>query len=158
MNELRIILYDYELSYKTNQKTADKAFEEWADKIRSLGLYDVPIVKDFIQAYNAHLLDEDGRIIDSLHELWQEIEGYKDFIKIKPVPFNDRFKDKNYNIVQLHSIEPLNDLSDIIGFVGSISWLNNKLEPLDGDSYYPEMLVYGYKEIDGILNILVKDW
>ena len=118
MNTLKIILYTGELSYKTNKKTADKAFNEWADKIKSLGLYDISIVKDFIKADNAHLFDESGRIIDSLHELWQEIEGYKDFTKIKPVPFNTRFKDKNYNIVQLHSIEPLNDLSDIIGFVG----------------------------------------
>lgn len=158
MNTLKIILYDGELNYKTNQKTVNKAFDEWADKIKSLGLYDIPIVKDFIQAYNAHLFDENGSFIDSLHDLWKETEEYKDFIKIKPTPFNIRFKDEDYDIIQLHSIEPLNDLSDVIGFVGSISWINNKLEPLDGDSYYPEMLVYSYKKTDGILNILVKDW
>lgn len=68
MNKLRIILYTGELSYKTNKKTARSAFEEWVDKIESLGLYDIPIIKDFIKAHNAHLLDENGSIIDSLHK------------------------------------------------------------------------------------------
>lgn len=103
--------------------------------------------------------DYDLYIENGLIPVWREHRRYKEFTEmITPTPFNTLFKDKDYNIVQLHSIEPLNDLSDIIGFVGSISWIKNRLTPLDGDSYYPEMLVYGYKETGGILDILVKDW
>lgn len=93
-----------------------------------------------------------------LEHFWKGLVKYQDFIEIEPTPFNILFKDKNYETVQLHDLTPLNDRSDVLGFVGSFSWNENKLTPLDGDSYYSEMLVYGYKETDETLDILVKDW
>lgn len=102
---------------------------------------------------NKEILTENG-----LEHFWKSLVKYHDFIEIKPTPFNIIFKDKNYKTVQLHDLTPLKDMSDVLGFVGSFSWTGNKLIPLDGDSYYSEMLVYGYKETDGILDILVKDW
>lgn len=89
---------------------------------------------------------------------WKKLPAYEDFIETEPTPFNLLFKDKYYEVVQLHDITPLNDINDIIGFVGGFSWINNKLTPSDGDSYYPETLVYGYKETDEALHVLVKDW
>ena len=167
MKTLRIILYtDSEINYKTDKETALTALEDWKEKLKACGIYDI---EDFIKIKNALLLDEDSFIEDSLYNLyddtennpeplWKNLPRYEDFIEIKPTPFNILFKDRDFETVQLHSIEPLNDLSDIIGFVGAISWLNNELKSLDGDSYYPEMLVYGYKETDEGLDILVKDW
>ena len=51
---------------------------------------------------------------------------------------------------------------DIVGFCGVVSWIDGKLTPLDHDSYYPSMKVYGYEESNNngetILDILVLDW
>lgn len=102
---------------------------------------------------NKVILSENG-----LEHFWKSLVKYQDFIEIEPTPFNIIFKDKDYKTVQLHDLTPLDDMSDVLGLVGSFSWNGNKLIPLDGDSYYSEMLVHGYKETDGVLDILVKDW
>lgn len=99
--------------------------------------------------------DPDLYIENGLEPAWKGSVRYQDFPEIKPTPFNILFKDRDFETVQLHDIAPEDG---IIGFVGAISWIKNELKPLDGDSYYPEMLVYGYKETGGILDILVKDW
>ena len=97
-------------------------------------------------------------IENGLELFWKSLVRYQDFIEIEPTSFNILFKNRSYETVQLHDITPLDGMNDVPGFVGSFSWSENKLIPLDGDSYYSEMLVYGYKETNGILDILVKDW
>lgn len=99
-------------------------------------------------------------IENGLEPLWTSVKAYKDFPEIKPTPFNVLFKDKDYKIVQLHDIAPIGNAIYMTGFVGCFSWLNNELKPLYTNyaTYYPEMLVYGYKETDNALHILVKDW
>ena len=99
--------------------------------------------------------DPDLYIENGLEPSWKGSARYQDFPEIKPTPFNILFKDRDFETVQLHDIAPEDG---IIGFVGVISWINNELNSLDGDNYYPEMLVYGYKETDEVLDILVKDW
>ena len=51
-------------------------------------------------------------------------------------------------LIQVHSIEPLRDkegnVNGITGFVGQCKIKNGKIVPLDGDTYNPEMTVYGY--------------
>lgn len=85
---------------------------------------------------------------------------YKNFIKVDSVPFKELFKDQNINFIQVHSNQPCGD--DIVGFCGVVRWKDNTLYPLDGDTYYDEMPVVGYKwfEHNGekCLDILVSDW
>lgn len=81
----------------------------------------------------------------------------------EPVPFDVLMKDKDFKLIQVYSTE-IDSANDIVGFCGEFAWKDNKLEPLDGDSYNPHMTVYGYKEwscnlIQEGLNILVgEDW
>lgn len=96
----------------------------------------------------------------------EKLERYKTFNLLKnPIPFNELFIE-NYNVVQLHSIQKIED--SIIGFCGVFKWEYGALYPLDGDSYSENMLVYGYEkfytskekcgqEYDG-LDILVYEW
>lgn len=100
-----------------------------------------------------------------LQNLTKENNRYKDFILLDtPIPFNKMWKDKNINIVQLYCIEPCGE-NHIVGFCGQCAWKNNTIYPLDDDSYYSSMLVYGYKWVsnkkEGInkgLDILVYDY
>lgn len=81
----------------------------------------------------------------------------------EPVPFDILMKDKDFKRIQVYSTEIV-DENEIVGFCGVFSWKDNKLEPLDGDSYNSHMTVYGYEEwscdlIQECLNILVgNDW
>ena len=83
-----------------------------------------------------------------------------------PVKFNEYFAGRDFEVVQLHSIQTYHNGECICGFCGQISWKNNILKPLDGDSYSEKMTVYGYEEFsneeEGIthgLDILVgTDW
>lgn len=97
-------------------------------------------------------------------------ERYKNFTVIEPTVFKDLFDNKNLDIVQLFSIQPFsidNDYEfDIVGFCGQCSWIDNKLNPLDDDSYSDNMIVYGYeyweqdmygKLLRGV-DILVLNW
>jgi len=101
-----------------------------------------------------------------LEKILKESERYKGFTLLeKPEPFNKYFADKNYPIVQIHSAEVFEvpDGKDIIGFCGQFAWNNNKIMPLDGDSYSETMLVYGYEEFDcdegkGIDILVGNDW
>ena len=80
----------------------------------------------------------------------------------KPVPFDVLMKDKDFKFIQVYSTKIVDGGNDIVGFCGEFSWIDNKLEPLDGDSYNPHMTVYGYEKwscnlIQEGLNILVGD-
>lgn len=100
----------------------------------------------------------------------KEIEGYTDFtILDTPVKFSDLFKNRNFDVVEVHSIQKVNFdkcKEDIVGFCGTFRWKNNKLESLDGDSYNRDTLIYGYEEftnkeynVDSGLSILVgNNW
>lgn len=87
---------------------------------------------------------------------------YRDFsLLTKPVPFNELFFNKDIPCVQLHSIRMCND-QHILGFCGCFKWENNKVIPLDGDSYSQDELIYGYEwftdnDNNKCLDILV-DW
>lgn len=98
----------------------------------------------------------------NLKKLIQTNPRYKNFTLLEcPVRFKDMQADNDIPLVQLHDISECGP-NDIVGFCGVCSWLNNKLESLDHDSYSDEMLVYGYSwfENDGhkCLDILVLDW
>lgn len=92
-------------------------------------------------------------------------ERYKDFTILEnPVSFTELFRNKDFEVVQLHSIELAGE-NDVVGFCGVCSWKENVLEPLDGDSYYAEMPVFGYatwsnkeQNIEKGLDILVEEW
>ena len=93
-------------------------------------------------------------------------ERYEDFIFLdKPIIFNEFFRDKDYDVVQIHDINRLNikgHENEIIGFAGAFKWKNNNLIALDGDSYDSNVKVYGYDILDDnsekVLDILVKEW
>ena len=96
---------------------------------------------------------------------WKEIikkdPRYSEFTLLdKPTPFNKLFENKDLYIVQLHSIKEIGE--SIIGFVGEFNWENNKITPLDGDSYSQEMPVYGYMYFKyknrKCLDILIRVW
>ena len=78
-----------------------------------------------------------------------------------PVICDEYFKGRNYEIVQLHDMTPIAD-DDIIGFAGVVKWENDKLSPLDGDSYTAKMPVWGFSEFEDngklCLDILVEEW
>lgn len=99
-----------------------------------------------------------------LKKIIKNSDRYKNFTLLEcPVRFKDMQADNDIDVVQLHSIEPCGD--DIVGFCGQCTWKDNVLSPLDGDTYYDTMLVYGYEwwsnEEEGVkrgLDILVEDW
>lgn len=85
----------------------------------------------------------------------------------EPIKFNEAFKDIDIDVVQLHSIELIRvneKQCDIVGFCGAFSWKNNLIQPLDGDTYWADMYIYGYEWFDTDdggkgLDILVgNDW
>lgn len=88
---------------------------------------------------------------------------YENFTFLKtPVLFKDLFKDTDIEYVQVHDATPIFE-DQIVGFCGVFSWKNNKIEPLDGDSYSDNMPVLGYNWFInnfGIkcLDILVSEW
>lgn len=82
----------------------------------------------------------------------------------KLVPFDKFMAGEDIDIVQLHLLDVIgiDENKDIVGFCGAFEWKNNTLAPLDGDSYNPGVLVYGYRWFtteDGKrgLDILVGD-
>ena len=95
-------------------------------------------------------------------------ERYKNFKLLDtPTPFDVLMKDKNFEVVQIHSAQIIKideNTNDIVGFCGQFLWKDNELKPLDGDSYNPHMAVYGYEKwshesIKNGLDILVgEDW
>lgn len=92
----------------------------------------------------------------------KKLDRYKEFtILEKPIKLNEILKNSEFVIVQVHSL--YNCLGSILGYVGVFAWENNQLINIDGDTYNPNMLVYGYKEfssgnIERGIDILVKDW
>lgn len=87
---------------------------------------------------------------------------YKGFTFLpKPELFRDFFADKDYPLVQLYDMTCISE-NDIVGFAGVFSWMNRKFTPLDGDSYSPDLKIWGYKEFDNAdkhcLSILSDEW
>ena len=98
-------------------------------------------------------------------EVIKNLERYKDFeILEKPEKFNILFANWNIPCVQLHSTQRYGTPGDIVGFCGSFCWKDNTLTPLDGDRYYADTTVLGFrwftdKEGRKCLDILVgEDW
>lgn len=88
-------------------------------------------------------------------------ERYKNFTLLKrPKPFSIFAKNKNYLCVQVHSLEQIRG-GGIVGFCGEFGWDVDKLTPIDGDSYNPNMMVFGYNTFFHLghkcLDILVGD-
>ena len=89
--------------------------------------------------------------------------SYKDFTFFnEPVNFAEYFKDKAYDVVQIHDTTPVGGGIDIVGFAGTFSWSGNTLNSLDGDSYTLDMPVVGFseftKEGKHCLDILTPEW
>ncbi len=104
----------------------------------------------------------------SAEELREILKNEKDrhfTIFDTPVVFKEYFAGQDIESVELHSIATLEDESAIY-FVGAFEWKNDTVKSLDGDSYNPDMKVYGYEwwsredlGIDKGLDILVgSDW
>jgi len=75
----------------------------------------------------------------------RNIDRYCSFTVLDtPQVFRSFFAGKDFDVVQLHSLYPVDD--GIVGFCGVCSWESGKLKSLDGDSYSEEMTVYGYRE------------
>lgn len=94
-------------------------------------------------------------------------EGFTTFDEVKD--FSEVFRDKNFDTVQIHSLYPVSNDNpvNICGFCGVFKWNDNKLTPLDGDSYTEHTTIWGYEEFDYEddnsetrkgLEILVEDW
>lgn len=85
---------------------------------------------------------------EELKEILVNSYRYRYYILLdKPVKFNEFFKDKDIDCVQLHSTQIISYPSgkDIVGFCGQFSWKNNEIKSLDGDNYFPNMTVFGYE-------------
>lgn len=103
--------------------------------------------------------------MDIIKEL-KKLDRYKKFVFLnKTEKFDVLFDKKDYEFVQVHDINfvnPNNIKVGIIGFSGVFEWKHGEITSLDGDSYYKDMDVYGYREVsvDGktVLDILVKEW
>lgn len=89
---------------------------------------------------------------DELKDVLKASDRYKNFTFLdKPVCFKDMFKDKNFDVVQLHSTQIIdigNGIKDIVGFCGAFKWHNNEITPLDGDDYNNNFNVLGFEEFD----------
>ena len=89
-------------------------------------------------------------------------ERYKNFTLLaEAVAFKDKFYAEQYiPLVQIHDTTIAGDT--IVGFAGAFAWKDGKITALDGDTYFRDMKVIGYKwfERDGdkCLDILVEDW
>lgn len=99
-----------------------------------------------------------------LKRLIKTNERYAGFILYnKPIPFKATpiFSNK-YIVIQIHDTTPIGENS-IIGFCGICKVENDKVIPLDGDSYSKNMTVWGYSEFTDsennlCLDILVDKW
>lgn len=82
----------------------------------------------------------------------------------EPIMFDVYFKDKDYDVVHVHDINPINDVHpEPRGFVGQFEWKANTIDSLDGDSYTAQMPIYGFEEFtsdDGLkcIDILTDRW
>ena len=94
---------------------------------------------------------------------------YKDYILLDtPQNFSELFKDQFFQIVEPVSIfKMVNDGKEkYSGFCGQFEWKDNKIVSLDGDSYNPDMTVYGYMEFEnheayvykGLSVLVGSDW
>ena len=87
-------------------------------------------------------------MLNELRDILSNSERYKSFTMLsEPKPFNELFKDKNFDCVQLHStqIYECGDKKNIVGFCGTFSWKDNFLESLDMDAYSESVEVIGYE-------------
>jgi len=91
-------------------------------------------------------------------------DDYKDFSFLeKPTEFDktDLFSDK-YAVIQLHDVSKIPGWSNVFGFCGVFKIENGKINPLDYDSYDPEMIVVGYQEFthdnETCLDLLTIGW
>ena len=109
--------------------------------------------------------------MDELKNILKNSYRYSHFTLLDDtVPFNELFKDQNFDLVQVHSTELIgsntNSDKDIVGFCGIFEWKNNTLKSLDGDSYNESMNVIGYETITnekenitaGIDILVGNDW
>lgn len=97
-------------------------------------------------------------------------ERYDDFVPIMDpfsghtnTPFSTFFKNDRYHIVQVYDLSIIPSADDIVGFAGQFRWENNQMTSLDGDSYSPDMTIWGYeifRDDDGntCLDVLTCDW
>ena len=93
-------------------------------------------------------------------------ERYDDFVFISGstnMPFRLFAADDNYHIVQVYDLSIIPSADDIVGFAGQFRWENKKITSLDGDSYNPDMTIWGYeifRDDDGNLciTVLTCDW
>lgn len=84
---------------------------------------------------------------EKLKEILVNSDRYRYYILLdKPVKFNELFKDKDIDCVQVHSTQIVSypGGKDIVGFCGQFSWEDNEIKSLDGDNYSPHMTVFGY--------------
>ena len=81
-----------------------------------------------------------------------------------PLTFNEFFKDKDYDVVQIHDIRSISEfIPDPIGFVGKFKWKSNTITSLDEDSYTDKMPIWGFEEYtnkDGMkcIDVLTDNW
>lgn len=105
---------------------------------------------------------------NELKDILKTSDRYEGFTFLdKPVCFKDMFKDKDFDVVQLHSTQIIdigNGVKDIVGFCGIFRWTDGKIYPLDGDIYYDDFKILGFEEFQNIpmgvnvgIDILVGD-
>lgn len=90
----------------------------------------------------------DDPYIMTAERLVKEEKRYSGFTLLStPEKFSDFFKDTDALYVQVLSMHHPKELpeGEVLGFCGVFAWKENELAPLDGDSYSPDMTVYGFK-------------
>lgn len=172
----------HQFSFLINPKLLKEAYERGKTRATPTRLFDGTLIvnSDNIKKTKKIILGnecdsttfipaqkEDSKMISKLRNIVEKEERYKDFAFLeKPMPFNTVFKNTDISTVQVHSshIIEQDDYVGLVGFCGVFSWKDNKLTPLDGDSYNEKMSVLGFswfKDDDGnrCLDILVgNDW
>lgn len=133
--------------------------------------YEGPFAKD-----PEHIAHYDSSTVQIFLHGWLGVgiaennERYNDFIPITDpfsgptnTPFSTYFKNDRYHIVQVYDLSIIPSADDIVGFAGQFRWENDKITSLDGDSYSPDMTIWGYeicRDDDGntCLTVLSNDW
>lgn len=133
--------------------------------------YEGPFAKD-----PEHIVNYDSSTVQIFLHGWlgagiaKTNERYDDFVFIEysfsgstNVPFSTYANNDHYHIVQIYDLTIAPNADDILGFAGQFRWENNKITSLDGDSYNPDMTIWGYKifrDDDGntCLDVLTCDW
>lgn len=149
------------------------------DRLKNRVRFSTTLDKKTVQAlkeYSNSSMIPVSKLIDvAVHEYMEKHKKKSDWRKVikndeeyngftifdKPAKFKDIYINKDIPRVQLYSINVYTVAGEehVMGFCGVFEWKDNKIIPIDGDSYSDNLSVYGYEADKDCLCILVgNDW